>query len=109
MRALRRELGEHDTALLAIFGEKGTGQAEIDGRFVRGAAGPREATAGEHQPRFPHMRADGCWTCSRYLLSIDVGRDAQAVPAVDELAAIPLDLYAKERGMTKIMPNLMGY
>ena len=30
------------------------------------------------------------------------------MPVVDELVALPLDLYAQERGFTKIMPNLMG-
>jgi len=28
---------------------------------------------------------------------------------VDELAALPLDLYARERGYRKIIPNLMGF
>jgi FdhE protein len=58
---------------------------------------------------FPHVRIDGCESCSRYLLNVDLSRDRQAVPAVDELAAIPLDLYAKERGLQKIVPNVMGF
>lgn len=60
-------------------------------------------------PRFPHIRIDGCASCSRYLLNVDLSRERQAVPAVDELAAIPLDLYAKERGLQKIVPNAMGF
>jgi hypothetical protein len=31
------------------------------------------------------------------------------VPEVDELAALPLDLFAAERGLFKITPNLMGF
>jgi formate dehydrogenase maturation protein FdhE len=31
------------------------------------------------------------------------------VPVVDELAAIPLDLAAAERGYAKIAANLMGF
>jgi formate dehydrogenase maturation protein FdhE len=54
------------------------------------------------------MRIDACAACSRYLLSIDLGRDPRAVPVVDELAAIPLDLHAADRGFTKVIPNLMG-
>jgi formate dehydrogenase maturation protein FdhE len=54
------------------------------------------------------MRIDACTTCSRYLVSIDLGRDPRAVPVVDELAAIPLDLHAVDRGFTKVAPNLMG-
>jgi FdhE protein len=58
--------------------------------------------------RFPHLRADACETCRRYLITIDLRKDAEGVPVVDELVALPLDLYAKERGFTKIVPNLMA-
>jgi hypothetical protein len=57
---------------------------------------------------FPHLRIEGCEHCDRYVLGVDLGRDARAVPEVDELAAIPLALYAVERGFTKLTPNLMG-
>ncbi len=58
--------------------------------------------------RFAHLRIDACESCHRYLIGVDLRRDAAAVPVVDELAALPLDLYAKERGLTKVVPNLMG-
>jgi hypothetical protein len=58
--------------------------------------------------RFPHLRADACETCRRYLITIDLRQDANAIPVVDELVALPLDLYVKERGFTKIVPNLMA-
>ena len=58
---------------------------------------------------FPHVRIEGCHSCKRYLIDVDVGRDARAVPEVDELAALPLDLYAAELGLSKITPNLMGF
>lgn len=58
--------------------------------------------------RFPHVRIDGCESCHQYLLTFDLRKDTRAVPIVDELAALPLDLYAQERGMTKIVPNLVG-
>ena len=38
-----------------------------------------------------------------------MGRDARSVPEVDEMVALPLDLYAAERGLCKITPNLMGF
>jgi FdhE protein len=60
-------------------------------------------------PRFSHVRVDGCSTCSHYLLNVDLERDRAAVAAVDEIAAIPLDLFAKERGLQKIVPNAMGF
>jgi FdhE protein len=76
-------------------------------------AGCGEATGGRlpvyaDGERFPHLRIEGCETCRRYLLSVDARRDAAAVPEVDELAALPLDLYASERGLRKVTPNLMG-
>jgi FdhE protein len=58
--------------------------------------------------RFPHLRVEGCETCRGYLVTVDARRDAAAVPEVDELAALPLDLYAQERGLHKVTPNLMG-
>jgi formate dehydrogenase maturation protein FdhE len=58
---------------------------------------------------FPHLRIEGCSGCNRYLIDVDLGHDARAVPEVDELAALPLDLYAAERGLSKITPNLMGF
>ena len=45
----------------------------------------------------------------RYLIEVDLARDARAVPEVDELAALPLDLYAADQGLTKVTPNLMGF
>jgi formate dehydrogenase maturation protein FdhE len=60
-------------------------------------------------PRFPHISIHACRACSHYLLNIDLSRDARAVPLVDEMAATPLDLYAKEQGVSKLVPNLMGF
>jgi FdhE protein len=62
----------------------------------------------QDEKQLPHIRVDGCRTCNRYLLTIDLRRDARAVPVVDELAALPLDLYAVDQGLTKITPNLLG-
>ena len=56
----------------------------------------------------PHVRVDACDRCRHYLLTVDLRKDPRAVPFVDELAALPLDLYARERGMTKITVNLLG-
>jgi len=62
----------------------------------------------QEQEKFPHIRVDGCRTCRRYLLTFDLRRDTRAIPIVDELAALPLDLYATDQGLTKITPNLLG-
>ena len=71
--------------------------------------GDSAAPAQADGPMFPHVRVEGCHSCKRYLVDIDVGRDARAVPEVDELAALPLDLHAAELGLSKITPNLMGF
>jgi formate dehydrogenase maturation protein FdhE len=62
----------------------------------------------QEQEQFLHVRVDGCESCHRYLLTFDLRRDTRAVPVVDELAALPLDLYAIDQGLTKITPNLLG-
>ena len=62
----------------------------------------------QEQERLPHARVDGCQTCRKYLLTFDLRRDTRAVPIVDEIAALPLDLYARDQGLTKITANLMG-
>ncbi|HXM54308.1 MAG TPA: formate dehydrogenase accessory protein FdhE [Candidatus Dormibacteraeota bacterium] len=77
-------------------------------------AGCGEATSNKlpvysDSEQLPHIRIDACETCQRYVLGVDMRRDATAVPVVDELAALPLDLYAKERGLSKVAPNLMGF
>ena len=43
-----------------------------------------------------------------YLQLVDLGRDPEAIPEVDELAGLPLDLWAQERGYRKLCPNLAG-
>jgi formate dehydrogenase accessory protein FdhE len=58
---------------------------------------------------FPHLRIDACEICRHYLITVDLRRDPRAIPIVDELAALPLDLVAAERGYTKIVRNLMGF
>jgi len=57
----------------------------------------------------PHLRIDACEICRRYLITVDQHREPRAVPLVDELVALPLDLAAAERGYTKIARNLMGF
>jgi FdhE protein len=72
------------------------------------AEGTKRTFYGESD-ELPHLRVEACSTCQRYLIDVDLRRDPRAVPEVDELAALPLDLYATEHGLTKITPNLMGF
>lgn len=57
---------------------------------------------------WPAVRLDTCETCGRYIKTIDLGRDPEAVPVVDELATIPLDVWVREKGYEKLESNLAG-
>lgn len=58
--------------------------------------------------QFPYIRIEACDTCRTYLKSIDMTRNGLAVPEVDELASVPLDLWAAGNNYTKLQPNLFG-
>ena len=59
-------------------------------------------------PEIAHVRVDVCDTCHTYLKSVDLTKMGLAVPVVDELATIPLDLWAREHGYDKLQMNLLG-
>ncbi|MEN3331616.1 MAG: FdhE protein [Blastocatellia bacterium] len=61
-----------------------------------------------HTPEYDHLRVEACDTCGHYIKGIDLTRLGLAAPLVDEIAAAPLDLWARERGYTKIELNLVG-
>ena len=56
----------------------------------------------------PHVRVEACDTCKFYLRAIDMTKDGNAVPLVDDLAAIPHTLWANEQGYSRLQPNLLG-
>jgi len=55
-----------------------------------------------------HVRVEACDTCRHYIKTIDLTKNGRAVPVVDELAAIPLSLWAAEKGYAKVSSNLLG-
>jgi FdhE protein len=57
---------------------------------------------------FPHIRVEACDTCRTYIKSVDLTRNGLAVPEVDELASISLDLWATQNSYTKLQTNLFG-
>jgi formate dehydrogenase maturation protein FdhE len=59
-------------------------------------------------PEIAHVRVDVCDTCHTYLKTVDLTKTGLAVPVVDELATIPLDLWARDHGYVKWQINLMG-
>jgi FdhE protein len=61
-----------------------------------------------HADRFDHVRIDACETCRHYLKAVDLTRLGLAVPIVDEVASGALDIWANERGYTKVTQNMIG-
>lgn len=55
-----------------------------------------------------HVRVDECTTCERYFKTVDLRRSGNAVPMVDELATVELDLWARDRGLRKVRVNVLG-
>ncbi len=55
-----------------------------------------------------YIRVEACDTCHHYLKTIDMTKNGHAVPVVDELAAIPLSLWAADKGYSKLVANLLG-
>jgi formate dehydrogenase accessory protein FdhE len=57
---------------------------------------------------FQHVRIEACDSCRHYIKTIDLTKNGKAVPVVDELAAIPLSLWAEESGYSKLQANFLG-
>ena len=57
---------------------------------------------------WPHVRLEECGTCRTYVKAIDLREAGLAVPVVDELASVELDLWAGEQGLVKLRRNLLG-
>jgi len=57
---------------------------------------------------FPYIRVECCDNCQTFVKSIDMTKNGVAEPLVDELASIPLNLWAEEHGYAKLRPNLLG-
>jgi formate dehydrogenase maturation protein FdhE len=94
--------GERREERLSVYAEELSGAVSGPGANGNGNGDARP-------PRFPQLRVAGCSTCGHYLIEVDMARDVRAVPEVDELAALPLDLHAADEGLVKVTPNLMGF
>jgi FdhE protein len=58
--------------------------------------------------QFDYLRVEACDTCKTYMKTVNLAQNGEAVPVVDELAAVPLTLWAEQQGYHKIFPNLLG-
>jgi formate dehydrogenase maturation protein FdhE len=66
------------------------------------------AVALHEASELPHLRVRTCESCQRYMHIVRLDVEPEAIPEVDELAALSLDVWARERGYEKIFPNLLG-
>jgi FdhE protein len=55
-----------------------------------------------------YVRVEACDICRTYIKSVDLTKDGFAVPEVDELATVALDVWADEHGYAKLEPNILG-
>jgi formate dehydrogenase accessory protein FdhE len=58
--------------------------------------------------QFSHVRVEACDACHRYIKTVDLTKNGHAVAIVDELATIPLNLWAEEHGYAKLRLNILG-
>jgi FdhE protein len=56
----------------------------------------------------PQIRLRTCEGCRRYLHVVRLDVEPEAIPEVDEMAALSLDVWAREQGYEKTFPNLVG-
>ena len=56
----------------------------------------------------PTVRIEGCEACHGYVKSIDLTLDGRAIPEVDDLVSLGMDLWAAREGFTRIEPGLAG-
>jgi len=61
-----------------------------------------------HSERHPAARLEACESCKRYVKSIDLTLDGRAIPEVDDLCSLSLDLWAVEHGFERLEPSLAG-
>lgn len=57
---------------------------------------------------FDYIRVECCENCKSYIKTIDLTKNGRAAPMVDEIAAVPLDLWAQEHGFAKLQSNILG-
>jgi len=55
-----------------------------------------------------YVRIEACDSCGCYLKSVDLTKNGHAVPVVDELATVALNIWADEHNYAKAEVNLLG-
>ncbi|WP_243694511.1 formate dehydrogenase accessory protein FdhE [Aquifex aeolicus] len=56
-----------------------------------------------------YIEIQTCKKCNSYIKIIDLRKDGLAVPDLEDIASVSLDLWAQEQGFIKVERNFMGY
>lgn len=105
-----RQSGSGDEAARRLVGCGICGSERELGRIACAACGQTEPTklAVFHTERHPAVRIEACDVCQRYVKSIDLTVDGRAIPEVDDLCSLSLDLWATDQHYERLEPSLAG-
>jgi FdhE protein len=105
-----RRAGSGDEAAQRFLGCGVCGSERLLGRIACAGCGQTEPTklAVFQTERHASVRIEACDVCQRYVKSIDLTLDGRAIPEVDDLCSLSLDLWAAEQGYERLEPSLAG-
>lgn len=106
--------------VVALLREAGHGarRSHVCGACLRESPAPRlgcpacgeqnvEALPVYRTDELDPARIDACDSCRVYVKTIDLTKDGGADPIADDLASLPLDLWAHEQGYRRLRSNLL--
>jgi FdhE protein len=105
-----RRSGSGDEAAQRFLGCGVCGSERQLGRIACAACGETapEKLAVFQTERHPAVRIEACDACQRYIKSIDLTVDGLAVPEIDDLCSLSMDLWATDQGYERLEPSLAG-
>jgi formate dehydrogenase maturation protein FdhE len=105
-----RRSGSGDEAAQRFLGCGVCGSERLLGRIACAACGETapDKLAVFQTERHPGVRIEACDACLRYVKSIDLTIDGRAIPEVDDLCSLSMDLWAAEQGYERLEPSLAG-
>lgn len=105
-----RRSGSGDEAPQRLLGCAVCGSERHLDRIACAACGQTEPSklAVFQTERHKAARIEACDACQRYVKSIDLTLDGRAIPEVDDLCSLSLDLWAAEQGYERLEPSLAG-
>ena len=57
----------------------------------------------------PYIEVQTCSLCRRYIKIVDLRKDGLAVPDLEDIATVSLDLWAESEGYVKVERNILGF